>query len=343
MQEAPDFKKNIKAFEKLLETVVVEQISPESYCQKYLGYLLQHKRYYLAIYADVLEKLSSHSVKNKEEILLLDYGAGNGILGIFAKFCGFKKVFLADIDAKFIEAAQKLAEQLYISIDGFIAGDIDSAEAYFSNEKPDAIAGTDVIEHIYDLYHFFRTTRQMNPGIISVFTTGSNPENYFKVRQLKKLHLKDEYEGGEPGDFMLFGEKALEPFYKTRERIIRSGFEKIDDQDLDKFTTLTRGMNKADILSAIEKYKLSGELPSMPFHPTNTCNPLSSSWTERILTLGEYYDIYGENYFKLEIYNGFYDQHKKGLKSFINNVLNKLIRIFGMSFAPYIIFVGSKK
>ena len=47
------------------------------------------------------------------------------------------------------------------------------------------------IEHIYDLQDFFSNIRQINPDIVSVFTTSANPENYFKVRQLKRLQLKE--------------------------------------------------------------------------------------------------------------------------------------------------------
>jgi 2-polyprenyl-3-methyl-5-hydroxy-6-metoxy-1,4-benzoquinol methylase len=155
MLQAENFKEYIITFEERLELVVADDISAEIYIKKYLAHLLVHKTYYVAIYADVLHKLIHHSSKNKSDILLIDFGAGNGLLGIFAKFCGFKKVFLNDIDAKFIRASEKLSAQLDIKIDGYIKGDISATQAYFKNEVPDAIIGTDVIEHIYNLGIFF--------------------------------------------------------------------------------------------------------------------------------------------------------------------------------------------
>lgn len=342
MKDAANFSESITAFEKLLDEVIIENISPEIYCRKYLGHLLQHKRYYLTIYADVFEKLIVHSDKNAAEIILIDFGAGNGLLGIFAKFCGFKKVYINDIDEKFVAASQALALQMNIPMDGYISGDIHAVQLLFNNEIPGAIVGTDVIEHIYNLEDFFSTLKKINPSLVSVFTTASNPKNFFKVRQLKKLQVRDEYKGGSPADSILFGDKPLEPFFKIRQNLIQSRLENIDAKTLFSLAKATRGMNEKDILSAIKQYKVNGSIPLPPLHPTNTCNPLSSSWTERILPLSEYYSLYNSNGMKLMIYDGFYNIFKKGLAKVLNEVLNIAVRSLGRHFAPYIIFVGSK-
>ena len=343
MKKGKRFINEIAAFERLLDTVPVEKISAEIYCRKYLRHLLDHKKYYLAIYADVLEKLLSHSTKKKEEVVLVDFGAGNGMLGIFAKFCGFKKVFINDIDEKFVAAAENLAMQLGVNTDGYITGDIHAVQLFFTNELPDAIAGTDVIEHVYNLEDFFSTLKQVNPFIISAFTTGSNPKNYFKTRQLKKLQLKDENKGGTPEDFVLFGGSALEPFLKIRQRIIKSELKNPDYAIILKLAKATRGMNEADIVTTVKKYAENGSFPLPPKHPTNTCNPLNSSWTERLVSIEEYRSFYQSNGFEFELYNGFYDEHKKGFKRIFNKLLNFVTNIAGIYFAPYIIFTGSKK
>ncbi len=341
MNPTANFNEQVKIFERLLDNVAVEKISPDTYCQKYLGHLLEHKKYYLAIYADVIEKLNAQ--KNIDEIALVDFGAGNGLLGIFAKFCGCKKVYLVDIDEKFITASQNLAQQMNINIDGYIRGDIHALQQYFNDIIPDAIIATDVIEHIYSLEDFFGTIKKINPSIISVFTTASNPENYFKVRNLKKLQIKDECEGGTPDDFVLFGDKPLEAFFKIRLEIIRSQLGNVNEKLLTSLAKATRGMNEQDISIAVENYKLTKKIPDPPLHPTNTCNPLNSSWTERILPISAYYSIYNENKMNLRVYNGFYNEFKKGLGGVLNKLLNKGVTILGRQFAPYIIFVGTKK
>ena len=339
MQPAENFKIYISAFEKELDRVVIDSISPEPYCRKYLTHLLEHKKYYLAIYADVLTKLAGHSSKQKSTITLVDYGSGNGLLGIFAKFCGFKKVILNDIDAKFVNASQQLSAQLNIGLDGYITGGIEALQLYCKNEKPDAIAGTDVIEHIYDLEHFFSVLQQINPSMVSVFTTASNPVNFFKVRALRKIQMKDELEGGEPGDHILFGENPLEPFLKIREQIIRKNDHGLPNAEVIKLASATRGMIEADIIKAITQYHISKRLP-VPAADSNTCNPLNGSWTERILSLDRYISLYSAVRFTCKFYAGFYNEYEGGARAFVKKLLNASLNILGNRISPYIVIVG---
>ena len=342
MLQGDNFNIYIKAFEKKLELVVIDDISTEQYCKRYLSHLLQHKKYYLAIYADVLNKLIQHSNQKKGDILLIDFGAGNGLLGIFAKYCGFKKVFINDIDEKFVQASRKLATQLLVEIDGYIHGDIASVKTYFKNEIPTAMVGTDVIEHIYNLEIFLKTIQQINPAIVSVFTTASNPVNYFKVRALKKVQLKDELEGGTPDDHVLFGESPLEPFLQIREQIIRKNAGGLPDAVVMALAKATRGMNEADIRTAIGQYHSSGKIP-VPAAGNNTCNPLNGSWTERILSLNSYISLYNTAGFTCKFYAGFYNDFESGPMNFVKKLLNAGITTLGKKISPYIVIVGNKK
>ena len=193
--------------------------------EHFLAHLLLYKRYYLHIYASVLEHALKNTDQAKEEIILIDYGAGNGLLGLFAKFCGFKRVFINDHNKVFCEAVERLSIAIDVSPDNIIVGDIDAVVQFFlTEEQPTAIVGTDVIEHIYDLSYFFRIINKINSSIISVFTTASNPFNKYKVHQLKQLQYKDEYIGNSPEADPLFGEARMEAFIKIREDIIRKNF-----------------------------------------------------------------------------------------------------------------------
>ena len=339
MQRAENFTEYISAFEKELEHVAIDSISEEPYCKKYLFHLLEHKKYYLAIYADVLYKLVTHSSGDKSKITLVDYGSGNGLLGLFAKFCGFKKVILIDIDAKFIIASQQLSAQLNIPIDGYITGGIDALQLYCKSEIPDAITGTDVIEHIYDLEGFLSGLQQINSSIVSVFTTASNPVNFFKVRALKKIQMKDELVGGGPSDHILFGEVALEPFLKIRQQIISKKYNSLPDTELFALSKATRGMIEADIIKAAEQYHISKKLPA-PAADSNTCNPLNGSWTERILSLDAYISLYSTVGFTCKFYAGFYNEYEGGAGAFVKKLLNASLNILGNRISPYIVIVG---
>ena len=336
-----DLTEQVFSFEERLTSIDIQMVSGKEYCRRYLQHLLDHKRYYLEIYADVLRKLQLHALLPKSEINLVDYGAGNGLLGIFAKFCGFGKVYINDLDADFVAAARQLSSQLKIDIDGFIVGDIHQLKPHV-HEKFNAIAGTDVIEHIYDLHGFIQVLREINPEVVSVFTTGSNPENYFKVRELKKIQKKDELIGGEPNEHLLFGAESLQPYLHIRKQIIRDHFPGLNNDLYEELAIATRGMIERDIVAAVKTYQQDRILP-LPAAGDNTCNPLSGSWTERLLSLEEYRDLFGRAGFTTEIYPGFYNQFEKTRGNFVKKMLNKVITISGCKISPYIVIVGFKK
>jgi hypothetical protein len=335
------FQQEIKSFSLLLSQNDLSFNLSNDYCDRYLQHLISNRNYYLDIYAHVFEKVLTNSNLPKEKLTIIDYGAGNGLLGIFAKYCCFGKVIINEIDHIFLMASQNLAEKLNIIIDKFIEGDISIVKKETTDLKIDAIIATDVIEHIYNLNDFFITLQSINPKIISVFTTGSNPENYFKVKKLQRLQLKDEYEGGKPDDTALFGCESHKAYLEIRKDIIRGVLKNETDNIINQMASKTRGLQKKDILSAVEVYLQTGMFPKEPIDKFNTCNPETGSWTERVIKLDEYNTIYQTFNFNLFVNTGFYNVHKKGLKRLSFQLLNLLVTIFGMRFAPFIILTGN--
>lgn len=334
------FHQEIKSFSLLLSQNELSFNLSNDYCGRYLQHLIHNRHYYLDIYAHVFEKVLSNCNLNKEDMTIIDYGAGNGLMGLFAKYCGFGKVIINEIDNAFLMSSQTLAKKLNVSIDIFIEGDIESVKKETTDLKIDAIIATDVIEHIYSLDDFFATLKSINPHIISVFTTGSNPANYFKVKKLRQLQLKDEFEGGAPDDFILFGHEPHKAYFDIRKEIIREQLINETDDLLNQFTSKTRGLQKKDILSAIEMYRKTGMMPKTPVEQFNTCHPETGSWTERILSINDYKVIYQTNGFVLSVEAGFYNTHKKGLKKILAQGVNLMVAVFGMRFAPFIILSG---
>lgn len=341
------YKYYIASFAQKLSEVNIHELEMAAYPKKYLELLLQHKTYYLHIYAHVLDRLTANTNVAKERLVLVDYGAGNGMLGLFAKYCGFGRVYLNDVSGPFLEAAVQLSKQLGIEADGYIEGDIDTVRKLFKEQHmPNAIIGTDVIEHIYNLNHFFTTIAGINPKMVTVFTTASVTSNPIKTKQLKQLQHKDELvesnaEHAIPGD-----EFAGMPFIKIRGRIIKQHAPKLSRQTIDKLASATRGMNKQDILVSVNRFIEHGKMPVPPTHVTNTCDPITGSWTERLLTTKEYERIYNSAGFSLMVYNGFYNQWQGGLKSLALNLLNKIIALpagQGRLITPFITLVGRQK
>ena len=336
------FKHYIPIFEEKLNAVDVQSLAIAPYCKRYLKHLLQNSKYYLHIYAAVLEKVKKESSAPIIETHLLDYGAGNGLLGLFAKFCGFGKVSINDIDESFLSASKVLANQMNIDVNHFILGDLNDVKQLQFSQKIDALVATDLIEHIYDLDAFLASMASLNPDLVSVFTTGSNPENYFKVRQLMKLQLRDELTGGNAEDALLFGHEAHESYLKIREKIIKDVAPELDENIILKLAKLTRGKNKSDLINAVKKFQATSELPLLINHPSNTCHPETGSWTERLVTISSYKSIFHSHQFELQISSGFYNHYQPGLKGTALLFLNKIKSIFGLKLDPFIFLTGKK-
>ncbi|MGN6493809.1 MAG: class I SAM-dependent methyltransferase [Agriterribacter sp.] len=323
----------------ILNTVNVSELKTTGYPLSYLKELLAHKKYQVQIYTTVLNAVIKNSDKPKENIYLIDYGSGNGLLGMFAKFCGFAKVALVDISNEFTNAAFALSKEIKIYADVIICGDLSSSEIQ-NNGTPDAVVGTDVIEHIYDLNAFFNTLNKLNFNLITVFTTASNNKNWFKKKKLMRLQQKDETEGWEKNNENL----PYPSFRELRRKIILETIPFINKQDLEEMITQTRGLNKEDIIAACTNFITQGKKPTVLQHPTNTCDPITGSWTERLLTFDEYLLLYKTYKFKLIIENGYYNKYQrlpKGQMLMLINMLIKAIPTVGKYITPVLFLIGT--
>lgn len=333
--------RHIEGFLKLLGELSIGELELDSYVRFYLAHLITHKKYFLHIYASVLNEILNKINKPKEQIALVDYGAGNGLLGLFAKYCGFSNVVIIDISPEFNYSQKMLSKKINILADDILCGDVD-----FLKEKitvpPDAIVGTDVIEHIYDLNFFFSTLRALNEKMMLIFTTASNEKNWLKKKWLVRLQKIDEWKGWKQSEH----NETIPSFRKIREIIIKDTLPSIDSTSLQVLVNNTRGLRKDDIVRECKTYAQQGLVPPSPRHPTNTCDPLTGSWTERILTYDEYKNLYDKHGFSLQIKNGFYNGYQQNLKGWVFRQLNTLIRKTGKTghfFSPYIVLIGLPK
>lgn len=296
--------------------------------------MISNSEYYLSIYAQLFALAAKRSDKPFTDSAILDIGAGNGLLGIFAAFCGCKNIYLNEPDPVFMKASKQLAAVLGVEVQDFITADATQLNAYPFVQKPDVIFGADVIEHIYDLEAFVKTMSLINPFMVAVFTTAANTSNVFKTRSIIRLQQRDEFLGSPNDD--ITGAPSHQTYLTIRKQIINQQFPDINDRDLKMLASATRGLVKQDILGFVDKWLQTGQLPERNMHPTNTCHPITGSWTERLLTTNEYRMIFEKNTFHLEVLPGFYNIHNKGLKFIFAKLLNGVIPIFGKQLAPFI-------
>jgi 2-polyprenyl-3-methyl-5-hydroxy-6-metoxy-1,4-benzoquinol methylase len=321
----------------------------EGYPASYCDHLLSSLDYYSAIYKCVIGLAVQKINKPINELSVLDYGAGNGFLGMFARHYGFAKVWMCDPSEVFLEAAKKTASVMNINVEDFILGDINTANNFFRERgvKPDIILATDVIEHIYDLNSFFGRLKELNSNLTFVFTTASNPYNYYKVKQLHKFQHKDEWVG-----YKDLSKKELETkgvsslsFYEQRGKIIQANFPSLPDTLTRRLAKDTRGKRKDDIIRSVGHFLNNKQAIVPPEDPHWVCDPETGSWTERILPVSTYEKLFTEHGFSFSMHNGFYNEYsKKGLKALILKFLNRQINKhhgLGKYVAPFIILSGA--
>lgn len=330
----------------LLETKNTTVIPVSGYPKAYLEHLLQHKEHYIAIYKEVFRKIIEKTKLPPQEIVFVDYGTGNGLMAILAVFAGFHKVAAVDVDADFVNAAKQLAGFLNIEGIQFLHGAEETLKEIETKGKQVVVAGTDVIEHIYNLDTFFSVLSQI-PGIAAtVFTTASNPKNPRIVKRLTQLQIKEELHGGDADDRLLFGD-AHASFLSMRKKIIHDFKPTLPGETAEALAKASRGLHKEDIHKITVNYLENGEMPLPISHASNTCNPETGSWCERLLELETFEILYAQHGFSLEVSNGFYDQYKGAfVKRIAVKLINQFIRTFssfGISIAPFIILTGTKK
>lgn len=323
---------------------LVDMLSP--YGARYFKTLLKNAAYNVQLSAILLEKVIDITKKSPGEIALIDYGGGLGITGLLAKKAGFKSILYVDIYDIVKEDAQKIGQYLGLSSDRYIDGDMD--RVIKAGIEADALVSRDVVEHIYDLTLFFNQCAAV-PGLNTlVHNTSANIYNVLLKSYFNKIHFKAEYQQIRDKQSVKKGESQMGYFY-ARKEIIEKEFPYMDPGLVSELSRLTRGYHREDILGEVKWYMESekvktGERNMGVTHPTNTCEPYTGNWAERLLTFGEYRS-YAQP-FSLTFHPGPYNVKRAfGVKKILLSVMNFLILKlrFGPWIWPSIVIVMTRK
>ena len=99
---------------------------------------------------------------------------------------------------------------------------------------------------------------------------------------------------------------TLKAFYDVRRDMIKDLAPAIPEADLDTLATATRGLWKKDIEECVRQYRQTGKITFSPEHPTNTCDPLTGNWQERLLNFDSVGATLKSLGFKVRIAGGYY-------------------------------------
>lgn len=326
----------LEEFQDKIDRTAFGELPISDYNKRYIANLKSSMGYYLTIYTYVWRHARSIAPVKYEDIVLVDYGGGCGFFSILMKKFGIGKVVYVDHNPDSVQTVKVLGEVFGTGPDAVISGGSEDLVAWcHKNEvRPNLIVGLDVIEHIYDLKRFFADLFMLNKnGLSLIFTTGSNPSNYWKCRKLRKE--MDAYEKG----------KAATPnYYTKRLEFIRQNYPEMEEKEAREYATQTRGMNYKDIQYFIHSNDWQGTGATTPtgFRDAhNTCDPETGNYMERILPIQEYYGCMPDREnCRIALKCGFYNNcTNRWLKRQCASILNWLIARtgnFGFRLAPFI-------
>lgn len=117
-------------------------------------------------------------------------------------------------------------------------------------------------------------------------STTANDCNPLRRRQLRALHIQDELHGSKPDPFIRSAD-SLEPFLELRRQRINQLLDmagrEVEKEVPDKLAQLTRGLHYRHVNEAVQEWLSTGNWPKQILHPTNTCDPGTGSWSERLM------------------------------------------------------------
>jgi 2-polyprenyl-3-methyl-5-hydroxy-6-metoxy-1,4-benzoquinol methylase len=217
---------------------------------------------YLEVYVYILAQVVPPGRK-PEQLRLLDFGGGWGLMSMLAAEAGFGSVTYLDINPGVCEVTRLVSGLLGVPLKEIICG---SERALLTrNAAFEAVVSSDVLEHIYSPTALFESLeRCCAPDALLFLHTGANPKNLYQRWTLTRLHRSHE-------------RRILE----DRRKVLAETFPQLRKSDLERLAVATRGRNRDDVIAAGEAFLQDGSLPH-PDHPSNTCD-LTGYWLERMM------------------------------------------------------------
>jgi hypothetical protein len=270
-----------------------------------------------------------------KDTVFVDHGGAMGMMSCFARLIGIPVVVYNDIYEPWCKDARVLGQSMGCVADKYVCGEIADISAALQSwpTLSCAFVSVNVIEHIYDMGDFLKRAAALPcQGVTLVLSTSANPLNPMVRRRHFQQHLEWELKDGpHPGFVHAQNARA---FYKVRLDIIKAAAPKLSQGDLEKLATATRGLRKDDIEACVAEYLKTGAISAQPEHPTNTCDPMTGCWEERLLDIDSVSKALEALGFKVRIAGGYYSGESsnpavRGAKKTAAFVMNHAISLLG--------------
>jgi 2-polyprenyl-3-methyl-5-hydroxy-6-metoxy-1,4-benzoquinol methylase len=340
----------LKLHEKL-HIVNVDSLSISNYSKRSLRKRLDNLVSSLQVYSYLLIWVFAENEVPKNEFIFVDYGGGLGLLSLLAKELGVGKVIYNDIYDVSCKDAATIATNLGIPADFYVQGDIQDLTDFIKkkNINCDAVASHDVIEHIYNIEKFFKKVYFLSDrGLTLVMSSGANVFNPRRRNlEVKRQRIVEHFDLQKKWGHREID--CLESYLKVRKEMIVNYLKeierKISEGEINILAEKTRGKRKEDILKCVDDYLKKGIYPIELKHPTNTCDPYTGNWMERLFNPYVLKKVLVERGFEARVLNGYYGFYEGSLKKMAVNFMNisiSLLKKEGISLAPFYVIYGKK-
>lgn len=342
------FEQAVQRLEEKLLHIDVENLNVSAYSKKYFKDYQRKLTYSLQACAFILMHALQKSGKEIDKAIIVDYGAGTGVLAMLAKEVGFGKVVYNDIYDVSCKDAETIAGKALAKAHDYVCGDVQTLQTYFksSNQFCDIIVSRNVIEHIYNLDDYFSALSAIpSQDLTLFFATTANIKNPLTVWYTQRIQKMLEYKGmttkwGKERD-------SLQPYLVSRKEIIDKQFDHLNQSQIEAFAAETRGLIKEDIIKFVSDKIKIGTSNMAIADGYNTCDPYTGNWAEHLVKTEKYQHLFLENNFTFQIENGFYNtNYPQRWLNFVTPVLNVLIKTFGhkgIYLAPFIGLAGKRQ
>jgi len=325
------------------------RLNISEYNQRYLRNQVQKLRGVIERCAFLLSWSLADNARPLEDFVFVDYGGGTGILAMLAKEFGIGKVLYSDIYDVSCRDAAVLAECVGLRAEHYVEGSIEELIRFSHDHhySVDALACFGVIEHIYDIDDYLaKLGRLSNGGMTAVLASAANKHNPVSKWVFSRHHKRAEYQDRK----RKWGQKErdhVEAFFTLRCKIISEHAPSLPDSEVSRLATATRGLIQDEIRACVDRYLESAELPKAPEHPTNTCDPYTGNWAERLMDTRELQTTLVRAGFAARVLSGYcWDFESSRIKSLAGSVLNLAIRMFGrqgLRLAPFYVLYARKE
>lgn len=351
MQTNPSLKKIQEVAFQLQDDLLqldIDALDVTESVKSYFRFDLTKLTYVSKCNAFILYHLLMNTKLQKSNLIIVDHGAGIGLFSFLVKRMGYTCIS-HDLFDEYLDGIRKIGTALNARPDYFVLGDTNALVAYchFHDLNIFGLASRNVIEHLPDYQEFFNEIASLGTeGFRLVITTSANIHNPLVKRLHLKIHMEYELKGSRVDMDHPDLDESLSGI-QLRSQLIKSHFPHLDSETIKTLAILNRSYTKKDIIKRTELYIQSGQWPSPPQEFSNTCDPISGAWVERLVAYSDYQTAANAAGFSIEALSGFYNtNYSSFLKNCISYVFNVLLRFkhpFILNLSPFLAMKLTKK